>query len=309
MINEIKQMYEDGHVERRIAVKLNISEKEVKKIIEENNFELKKEKFENNRDVISYINKLYSENVSSIKLGEKFGVSKGKIQRLLDNMGVNLRTPKQAGKFYSFNEQVFNEIREDDFEKIYWLGFLYAHSHQHKQTNTFSICVAKNKEDQLDKLSKYLNSNYTYSKVGNSSVLNLISKYFCDKFEQIIYDNNDSEIKIYPKFLTNKNHNHFIRGLYDGGGSLRFHEKTYQWKFNIISDETTCEELVKIFFVLLNIEVKYESYSGAKYTKMIEIGSGRVACKLLSWLYDGSNESIRADEKYSKYLELVEYIK
>src|SRR5690348_9664668 len=117
MINNIKELIEDGHPVSKIAIKLNIPVKEVKLIKEKHNLSLKHEEFLNTPEQIEYICKLYSEGISAKELGKKFKIDKRRVLKWAKSVEI-LRSKKETNRLYSVNENIFDEINTP--EKAYW---------------------------------------------------------------------------------------------------------------------------------------------------------------------------------------------
>src|SRR5271165_3461257 len=100
-IEKIKQMVEDGYANKRIAVILQLSSKEVKRIIQQNNYLLLKENFSN--DKIDYICHLYEQGVSAKTLGIKYSIDKRRVQKWVDEKGL-LRDKNSSHRFTEFNQ-------------------------------------------------------------------------------------------------------------------------------------------------------------------------------------------------------------
>lgn len=114
-----------------------------------------------------------------------------------------------------------------------------------------------------------------------------------------------------PKHLIR----HFIRGIFDGDGSLCFKTHLYRGKYkylkivaSITSSTDFCNGLARFLRKELNLNCCVRSGKQCRpETSYIVIQHTKNAVPFLSWLYDDS--SIYLERKYNKFQELKEFIK
>lgn len=168
----------------------------------------------------------YSSGISRTNLCAKYKISWNKLTLLLKNDGINLRTVKDNSKKYICNEDFFETI--DNEEKAYWLGFIYADGWVTK--NKLSIRLSETDASHLDKFKNSLNSNHPihlynctngFSVVGNKSAnISITSEKMVKDLLNIGVFNKKSLILKFPNFLQKELVRHFIRGYFDGDGSI-----------------------------------------------------------------------------------------
>lgn len=307
----VKEMVENGFAAKRISVKLNKTYKEVKNIISENNFSLKKEVF--NESVIPKIISLYKEGVSAKNLGKKYSIDKRRVQKWVREEGIE-RSINESHRFTHFNEDFFDEI--DTPIKAYWLGFFYADAYNCEKTNTIHVTLSNKDKGHLKLLAKALGlptSNVkTYnSKIGDkeypTAVLKFYSKHMCDSLNNKGCPQAKSFILTYPDWLDEELHNHFIRGIFDGDGCLTFRKKQKEWKWSLVSTQECCNKIQQIILKKTNLVVNYHCISKEnKNTYELETSGNEKIHKLMKWLYEDSTSKTRLTRKYNKYEELIE---
>ena len=136
---------------------------------------------------------------------------------------------------YTLDEDVFNKI--DNEEKAYWLGFLYADGYitRHKQ-GQFVLGLKQKEFEILQLFCKFLKTNKPIYEFTSNNGYNKGKKYF-----QVLISSNKivNDLRILGIFekkslelkFPNINQvpkefiNHFIRGYFDGDGSV-FHFKS-----------------------------------------------------------------------------------
>lgn len=308
---KIKQMVEDGFANKKIAKILQLPEKELKEIIQLNNWKLENDIF--NEDKIDHICVLYEQGVSAKSLGIKFSIDKRRIQKWAETKGI-LRDKGSSHRFTDFNQNIFDNI--DTPEKAYWLGFFYADAYNCQQTNTFSITLQQNDANHLIKLAKFVEHKidkikYYNSKIGKKEYptccLPLYSKHICNKMFELGCQQNKSFIIKYPEWLSTEFNSHFIRGMFDGDGCLTFREKQKEWKWSLVTTKECAENIQQIILKNTDLIVNYHCISETdNNTYQLETSGNEKINKILNWLYINTSENCRLERKYIKYQELID---
>lgn len=156
---------------------------------------------------------------------QEIGCSKTTVCYVLKKFGINVRRKSK----YNFDVDYFEKI--DTEEKAYWLGFLYADGY----VNTINrhgvyLTLAYKDIEHLKKFKKSLNGNNDIviinKKLNNKIFKQCSIKFYSKKIAsdlsnlgcvqnktfKLKFPNN----KIVPDYLIN----HFIRGYFDGDGSV-----------------------------------------------------------------------------------------
>lgn len=309
--NKIKTMVENGFSNKKIAIVLNIDNSYVKSYVKINNFKIKKEQFSD--DKINHIVSLYAQGVSAKNLGIKYSIDKRRVQKWAKKNNM-LRSKNESHRFTFFNESVFDVINSP--QNAYWLGFFYADAYNCYQTNTVSVNLATIDKHHLEKLSNFLelpknkikdhsnaidDKTYYYSsvKIYSQHICNTLKKYGCPQAKSFA-------IK-YPDFLDSQLNVDFIRGLFDGDGSLCKTKCNNEWRFKLVSTKECLDKIKDIILLNLNIRSKYNNISKTNNnTYELCISGNERVYKISEWLYGNSNYNIRLNRKYDKYLELKE---
>lgn len=130
---------------------------------------------------------------------------------------------------FKLNERFFETI--DTEEKAYWLGFLYADGSQNGKQ--FQIGLQIGDKNHLEKFAKSINCEHRVKEIKKSSHrkgiaanLQISSKLFCYHLEQQGCVRNKTFVTQYPK-IPNHLDRHFIRGVFDGDGTIGIMNKKY----------------------------------------------------------------------------------
>lgn len=302
---KIKKMVEDGFAIKRIANILKIEESTIKTIIKENNFSLLKENFTD--DKIDIICDLYKEGVSAKQLGIKFSIDKRKVQKWAANRNI-LRDKNNCHRFTEFNQNVFDTI--DNNEKAYWLGFFYADSYNCNTTNTVSLSLQVLDKIHLEKLCNFIGLpinkiKYTKNKEEYEYyTLKMYSKHMCETLSKKGCPQNKSFIIKFPEWLDQKFQISFIRGMFDGDGSLA-HRSNNEWKWSLATTKECGESIQNIILKELGLIVNLSYISKTNNnTYELETNGNEKVLKLSEWLYNSSTYNTRLNRKYEKLLEL-----
>lgn len=214
---------------------------------------------------IEEIRKIYTENpcASKKEVSIKYGISIETLSRLLKKLGLKYIKDYNWCRRYTFDDTFFEKI--DNEEKAYFLGFLYADG---CISNKNSINLGLHMDDKIiiEKFKAALKSNHPihdriwlldygkkYGKVlTKKSLLRIGSKKMAGDLEKLgCFKQKTFKIK-FPTEEQVPNHlvHHFIRGFFDGDGSVYFVNNKNRYKYlnvNITSTESMIDSLLKVF--------------------------------------------------------------
>lgn len=181
-----------------------------------------------------YIKKLYLEDSkSAMEIAKLLNCSEGTIQKRLKEENVLSRKLSEChiSRKNNFNENYFETINCE--EKAYWLGFLYADGCVRKSKNThcntysYKIQFALAEIEPLLKFKNSIESNHIINKyltkegfvsyrltIYSNKMFNDLNNLGCvERKTSILTFPNKNQV---PQYLIN----HFIRGYFDGDGSV-----------------------------------------------------------------------------------------
>ena len=236
---------------------------------------------------------------STVAIGNEYNVSHKTIARLLDKHGIER---SNRGRKYFFDEHYFDNI--DTPNKAYILGLLYADGYNSMDKYTVriqlqytdkSILEMIRKELRYEKPLKYIKCSDKISSNGFVSKdmyqLEFYSKHMCETLSKYGMVQNKSLILEFPNFLDEKLYPHFIRGYYDGDGSLCNHYTKNGWFQSLLTITSTesfcikCLEIIRKFSGITGGGI-YDASSHNGITKVISISGTNQTKKLLTWLYE-----------------------
>lgn len=256
------------------------------------------------------------ENVTYAEVAKLYGIKKMNFKYYMEEHFPDIPI---IAKYY--DDTVFDSI--DTEEKAYWLGFIYADGNINSDPlkeiphYTFELGLSKKDEDHLrkfanfikykksikNKVVKYKNKEYQAVRIQIHSkhLWNTLNNYGCTPKKSLTLKFPDRSI-----FKDESLIRHFIRGYFDGDGSLGIYENkvdkyTYHNKFQC-SLLGTYEFLLKASSYI-GIEKEPKSKGSEKYPdKAFVITYVYLqALEVCNYMYDDS--TIYLDRKYLKYLE------
>lgn len=249
------------------------------------------------------------------KIKKMFKLQFEDIKNLLIQNNIAVRNHRESRLTYTYNEDYFSEI--DTPEKAYWLGFIYADGFITKKTNgspVFGITLGE--REPLDKLNKCLNSNKPigiYKKVNSYSEKSIeyklafaSSKMVSDLEKWGCIENKTFKLK-FPTFLENNLIPHFIRGYFDGDGSVFLHVQKANYKEYIMLGTQFCgiksflEDLAKY----INAETCiYKDRRKSTDCYRIQLESNIKSLKLYHYMYKNSSNLYlsRKKQKFDDFI-------
>ena len=222
----------------------------------------------------------------------------GKLSKYLKLNGVKIERLPHKKKI---NKNIFEVINTE--EKAYWLGFLYADGYVGLTDNRVELTLQLSDVNHIKKFKTFLNSDCKISTNSYRSRLSikdekikkdLINLGCTPQKSLILKFPTDDKV---PKELIR----HFIRGYFDGDGSLCVTEKTksidilgtYDFLYQLCLESNIATSKI------------YVSKSKSNKVFRIVLGSRIDLYNFPKYIYDDCD--IYLDRKYEKFKKLMEY--
>jgi hypothetical protein len=205
-------------------------------------------------------------------------------------------------KKHTVNENFFDILDE---ESSYLLGLIYADGNIAWNTKKGYYCLtitASAKDVQhLERLRKILSSTkpLLYSSKTNSYRLIVNNKKLCKKLMKLGVIPKKSLIVRFPKNIPKQQLKHFIRGVIDGDGNVRFVERKRSPYFEITissGSKRFCDGLVRAIKTIAEVNTKIRKAGKNTYILQYSCSRGE---KLAKCIY--SNATIFLERKYLQY--------
>jgi hypothetical protein len=233
------------------------------------------------------------------------------------------------------NENYFENI--DCEEKAYILGFLFADGNVSEKSHKVSVQISYKDKDILIKMCNILfngdtsyikeykydrviynkDNNKTYSFLDHKAAIFLINKKIADDLIKLGCMPNKTLILKFP-ILRDDLIQHFIRGYFDGDGSLTINVrklgkickngKICKYRatdayFSIVGTKDIIDNMAKYISLLgahYEINKRHPERNNNNYT--IRVSGNKQIKKICDYLYD--NSTIYLDRKYDTYIRL-----
>jgi hypothetical protein len=254
----------------------------------------------------------YLNGESSVKIGKKYGCSHKIILKALHKMEVEVDQKRFVRK-YKLNEHYFDII--DTPNKAYILGFLHSDGCNNLDKATISISLQEDDKDILEKMRLEIGSEkplefidysnkhdfgYTYK---NQYRLLMFSTHMCNQLNDKGIIPNKSLTIGFPTWLDKDLISHYVRGVFDGDGSISnyyINENNTHINITITATEDFCNELKDTCKNTLNINASiYDASCHNGVTKVFTLSGRNVVKTFLDWIYKDANLFLQ--RKYKCY--------
>lgn len=261
-----------------------------------------------NKEIIQKAIKEYQESdISIVQCAKNNGIGATTLKRHLEK--YNIDTKKIDTRTYQYNQNYFENI--DTEEKAYWLGFIAADGCILKQ-GALEIGLSLKDKKHLVKFCNAINApiemieektSIVKGKEYHSCRIRICNKKICSDLKTHGIEERKSTTYDFPTFLNNELLKHFIRGYYDGDGSLSTNGTTKngnkKWAVNIIATRSFLIQLMEHIEYLGITKIKLQQ-KGPMYT-WNKSGINQVK-KFLNYIYKDAN--IYLERKHQIFINL-----
>jgi len=300
-INRIVAYYNQTKSLTKVSKKFDFDKRTIKKILINNN--VYEERLKITDDIIKKILKDYSNNNNTITfISNKYNINHRTVVKILKKSN----TKNRGNIRYNFDRRIFENI--DNEKKSYWLGFLYADGGVYKskdnKTNTTTIKLSSKDIDHLEQFKKDFNlphiikiqKEHSFNKIYESAIIRITSKDMVnDLIKHGCIPNKTSTLQ-FPQ-IDEKLISHFIRGYFDGDGSVSIVKKTNNKEFNILGNYDFLNDIQKILINKCNLNKTKIKKKNKIYS--LNYGGNVNAEKFKNFIY--KNSSTHLERKKNKF--------
>lgn len=240
---------------------------------------------------IETIISLYLQGKTISTLAKKYNLNVDIISKLLKQNNIST-------KKISCNSDAFSLI--DSELSAYWLGFLYADGYVSNSRDCIELALQQSDLKHLTKFNNFVSGTNSPVLYNTRCRIGIYSKQIKQDLINLGCTPNKSLNLTFPEFLSEEYLKHFIRGYFDGDGSLTYttHKNGIVVpKCSIAGTKDFCEHLQKY----LNTKGIKTSISISVNKNMLYVlyFSVKNSINLIEFLYSESN--IYLDRKYLRY--------
>jgi hypothetical protein len=212
---------------------------------------------------------------------------------------------------YTVNDDYFSHINEIS---SYILGFIAADGHvtNYQRKSNYLIINLIHTDIEILNLIKnelsYTGKIYSQKKSNGQDqcALRICSNKIALDIKNYIITNNKTFDLKWVKNIDEKFLKCFIRGYFDGDGSLSFNIEKGNYSASFVGTRLFLEGLLSFYRAENNTNdgsiKEYKTYS------QLTFGGKYCARSFLNWLYEDSTINTRLSRKYDKYLEFINYV-
>lgn len=250
--------------------------------------------------------KLYQNGESMREIAKLTHHSRNTISKILKENNIHVRYQNETSKIYTCNESYFKEINSPD--KAYWLGFLMAdgfiESKRKNGNQKFGVTLQIKDEKHLYKFKEALNATNPikiykgsgYNKDGLFAKILITSQQIVDDLSKYGVVEHKTGIEQIPQNIPMRFVRDFIRGYFDGDGSIYFQKTNNAYFVSIVGPYDILQSINNF----LNIDAKIhpdKSIYQVAYTNRKDVYN------FLHTIYQDS--SVYLDRKYQLYLDYL----
>lgn len=258
-----------------------------------------------------YLNK----KISGIKIAKKFNVSNAVVYKFLKENKVKTRSNKINSRKYSYDMNYFDKI--DTNEKAYWLGFIYTDGYitSRQYNKKLGIALGIKDKGHLQKFKKaikaenpikiydissgYKEGKYCRFMLSGENIYNQMKKH------GVLEHKSDY---IEPPTIDEKYKRPFIRGYFDGNGSIpcwdnKHNTNTKNFAFSVTAHKNIIGYIKNFIKQEANINIG-KNYDRKEDDQVVsfKVGGNLKTQKALDVLYKNAN--VYLERKYQRYKEL-----
>lgn len=227
----------------------------------------------------------YLSGMSGIEIANKHGSCRSAIYGILYAEGVPMRSSSQATRTYSADFRFFQSVQSEP--QAYWLGFIAADGSINTRRTKYGLIINLHISDKahLELFRDTINGNHPIKEyqrtctiqIHSESLINDLSQYgiIPRKARRLRFPNN------LPRYLIH----HFIRGYFDGDGSIWIDLKG-QLRFSIAGNYHFLKILQNKLVNNCQVGcIKIYQCSNTPYTFQLSYGGNRQVPRILDYLY------------------------
>ncbi len=253
------------------------------------------------REYLSFIKSNFNK-LSQREIARRLGIGKTTVNRWAEETGLKF-------KKHTVNESFFDDFNENS---SYTLGLIFADGNISWNTKkgyySLTITAAEKDKDHLEKIRNLISSTrpLLYSRKTKSYRLIVTSKRLCQKLMKLGVIPKKSLTVRFPKVPKEKLR-HFIRGVIDGDGNVRYVERKRSPYFEITvasGSKGFCDDFVKSIRKQIGINANIRNVKGNTHIIQYSCSRGE---RLAKYIYSKANLFLkRKKAAYKKHLEVYQ---
>lgn len=270
-----------------------------------------------------YTNEYIGQHLSGLKIAKKYDISAPAIYHWFQKLGLKARDDREKTLKYTCDSNYFEKIDRED--KAYWLGFIYADGYITKRGDGGSprlgIAISEKDKKHLEYFRYCIKTNApinTYTQkggYGNNTVYCRIiisdPKIVNDLIDKGCYYNKTNIVKFPTREQVPEDMiKHFIRGYFDGDGSIYENKTGFGFSFCGTDDllNGIIDELIKNG--ITDRRAKLEKRKPGQIVSSFSYGGNQITARFGEYLYSDDDFIIMSflDRKADRYIKNLKRI-
>ena len=306
--DEIIDLYQKGTPIDQIVDKYNTYERNIRIVLKENQIDRKYNSFTN--ELYERIKYLYESGCTQVQISEIVLISDMSIRKILRRMGVKMRSYSKCNQRYKRNQHYFDEI--DTQNKAYILGLLYADGNNNLNHNCITLSLQECDKEILDRIKTELEyegkirfnplqeKNINHK---NQYILAINDEYMSNKLNELGLVPAKSLVAEFPEYLNMSLIRHFIRGYFDGDGSVGFDDKLNRAHVSIVGTYDVISNMKNILTSMrCPCSIAHPKQSKDNNTYCLTLCGNKCSINFLDWIYEDAD--MKLQRKYNRYIEI-----
>ena len=255
-----------------------------------------------NDELINDIFTLYKSGQSTRQIARKLNLGNGTVYKYAKSKGVNRDQLSCINKKYNHNEEFFENI--DTQNKAYVLGLLYSDGCNREETYCISLFLHEKDEKLIFAVRNLLTDAKIRCKQGNRK--NMCGFYINNKkmsgdLAELGCISRKAKKITFPHFLSEDLYKHFIRGFFDGDGSVYFNSCRKRYGVTFTTSSFTFVSQIKE--ILNNLKVNgYLAKNKKTGVHSLSYLGNKKSRIVLGWLYKDAEVFMK--RKHDRFLKL-----
>lgn len=247
--------------------------------------------------------KEYAGEMKVNEIAKELGKNRNAVLYRASKLGISLKS--SGGRFnrkYSVNHSYFSQI--DSKTKAYWLGVMWADGSVYKQkvprgvSHAIKLEVQFGDKSWIEDFAQDINADYPIKKTHKNQAVRL--RMFSKQLFKNLVEHGVIPRKSYSHVTPNIKAEfipHFIRGVFDGDGSI-YQLTRGSLGVNITNTKETCTWTKKNVDRILEIETNVRQKAGDSIAFRWSLRRQEKIPKFIKWIYNDSNRFLK--RKYDK---------
>lgn len=240
-IEDMRNRYENGESQDSIGRRYNVSRTVIRRVFENNQISTRTIQEANGKTVPEEIAEKVVYNYCVLKKGllpsgAPYGLTQFMVEKILKEHGIRKRTYTEAKdglRKYSVNDDYF---KTQSHNMAYILGFLAADGNIAKKENKINLALAESDKEILEKINREIENTRPIKIYDRHDRYQLTAKLevFSSTMKKDLAHYNIVPAKTFiltpPELLAREYIISYIRGFFDGDGSIYYAGATFTWR-------------------------------------------------------------------------------